>query len=109
MVRMYKRIIKKRYLNHKAVYLYHYVALPIPKKFQEQLKPYFGRDLGITVDVHAEKITIILTPKPEPWQKPLVTKKTPSTEQQGTTPVRALDEETSENVLKYQAEETPDY
>lgn len=67
---MYKRIIKKRYLNQKGVYLYHYVALPIPRKYQEQLKPFFGRDLEIAVDVHPEKITIVLMPKPDLWQNP---------------------------------------
>ena len=66
LVRIYTRIIKKRYLNEKRVYKHKYVAVPIPSKFHELLQPFLRKNLEITVDTRPNRLTITLTPKKTP-------------------------------------------
>ena len=94
MVRIYNRVIKRLYLNKKGVYLYHFMAVPIPRMLQEKLQPYIGRDLNIdiTIDAPAQKITISLKAKPAQWQESFSTKKTPTQKHEESTPEPPLDD-----------------
>jgi integrase len=58
--------VKKRYLNQKRVYTHRYVAISIPSKLHGLLQPFFGKDLQITEDAHANSLTVTLTPKQQP-------------------------------------------
>ena len=69
MVKIYTRIIKKRYLNEKRIYKHKYVAIPIPSKFHELLQPFLSKNLKITVDAHPNRLTVTLTPKKTPSKK----------------------------------------
>ena len=69
MVKIYTRIIKKRYLNEKRIYKHKYVAIPIPSKFHELLQPFLSKNLEITVDAHPNRLTVTLTPKKTPAKK----------------------------------------
>jgi hypothetical protein len=77
LVRIYTRIIKKRYLNEKRVYKHKYVAVPIPSRFHELLQPFLRTNLEITVNASPNELTIILTPKKIPEKKLLRDENTP--------------------------------
>jgi hypothetical protein len=63
MVRLYTRMVKKRYLNQKRVYQYRYIAVPVPKKFHDVVQPFVGEDLAIAVAARPHQLTITLIPR----------------------------------------------
>jgi hypothetical protein len=97
--------VKKSYLNRKRVYTHRYVAIPIPSKLHGLLQPFFGKDLQITIDAHANSLTITLTPKQEPAKPFLHDENTPAKTYENQAENHAGDDET-ENLLKYPPEET---
>jgi hypothetical protein len=94
-------MINKRYLNRKGLYPYHYVALPIPRRLQELLKPFFGRDLEITIDARPEKVTIVLTPKPDKSQKQFLARETSPIKQEEISMEYPPSNEPQQNLLKH--------
>ena len=64
-LRIYHRILKQQY-RKKGFYEYEMVAVPIPKKYNELVKPYLGKNLEISVKAlqpSQEGFTVILKPK----------------------------------------------
>jgi hypothetical protein len=49
-LRIYHCVLKQQY-RKKGFYKYEMVALPIPKKYNELMKPYLGKNLEISVKV----------------------------------------------------------
>ena len=105
MVKIYTRTVKKRYLNQKRVYTHRYVAIPIPSRFHPILEPFIDKKLEIALNAHADKLIITLTLNPDPAKKVLhdenTTAKTPEKQAKN-----HADNDETENLLKYQPEET---
>ena len=49
-MRIYHRVLKQQY-HKKGFYEYETVAVPIPKKYNELVKPFLGKNLEISVSV----------------------------------------------------------
>ena len=48
-MRLYRRVSRKRYFG-KAVYEYERFYVPVPKRFNDIVKPFLGKDLEVTVE-----------------------------------------------------------
>lgn len=59
-----KRKCKKRYLGEKRVYAYDRLSLDFPVEFHDNIEPFLGKDLAMTIKNEAdEKLIVILTPE----------------------------------------------
>ena len=53
-MRIYRRILGKRCLQGKAVYRYEQLYIPVPKRFQNIVKPFLEQDLKIKIEPDKE-------------------------------------------------------
>jgi hypothetical protein len=63
-VKIQRKTHKKQYLQGKGTYKYERLYLPIPKRFNELLKPFLNQTLNIEIKNEAEGFTITLSKKP---------------------------------------------
>jgi len=64
LMKIRKRKCKKRYLGDKRVYAYDRLSLDFPAEFHNDLEPFLGKDLDMTVKNEAnDKLIVILTPE----------------------------------------------
>mgnify|MGYP001028991713 CR=1 FL=1 len=63
-VKIQRKIHKRLYLKGKGTYKYERLYLPIPKRFNELLKPYLNQKLNIEVKNEGDKSTITLSKMP---------------------------------------------
>jgi hypothetical protein len=64
-LRIYHRVLKQQY-RKKGFYEYELVAVPIPKKYNEFMKPFLDKNLEISVQVlppPQEGFMMVLKPK----------------------------------------------
>jgi len=66
LVKIYSRIIKKRYLKQKHTYQHRHISIPVPSKFHEQIEPFLGHNLEMMVTHENNKLTITLIAKSNP-------------------------------------------
>jgi hypothetical protein len=64
LVKIQRKTHKKQYLQGKGTYKYERLYLPIPKRFNELLKPFLNQTLNIEVKNEADGFTITLSKKP---------------------------------------------
>jgi hypothetical protein len=53
-LRIYRRISKKKYLHGKKVYEYERFYVPVPKRFQQIVKPFVSQDIKVKVEPETE-------------------------------------------------------
>jgi hypothetical protein len=64
-LRFHRRVLKQQY-HGKGFYEYEQIAVPVPKKFHDLVKPFLDKDLEVSVKVLPppdEGFMIILKPK----------------------------------------------
>ena len=61
MVRIQSRLSRKRYLGSKRTYDYERLALDIPRKFHNKVKPFLKQDLDMDVNIKGSYLIITLT------------------------------------------------
>jgi len=63
-VKIQRKIHKRLYLEGKRTYKYERLYLPIPKRFNELLKPYLNQKLNTEVKNEGDRCTITLSKMP---------------------------------------------
>ena len=53
-MRIYRHVSKKKYLHGKRTYKYERFYVPVPKRFQQIVKPFVDQDIKIKVEPEAE-------------------------------------------------------
>jgi len=66
LVKIYSRIIKKRYFNTKRTYQHRHISIPVPSKFHKQLEPFLGQNLEMTVAADTNRLLITLLSQSDP-------------------------------------------
>jgi len=49
-LRIYRRVSKKKYLHGKRVYEYEMFYVPVPKRFQQIMKPFANHDVKVKAE-----------------------------------------------------------
>ena len=60
-------VSRKKYLNNKAAYEYERFCVPVPKQFQNIVKPFAGKDVKIKIEPHEDGFTakVCLSSRPK--------------------------------------------
>ena len=57
-MRIYHRVSRKKYLHGKRVYEYERFYVPVPKRFQQYVKPFANQDVKVRVEPEKEGFII---------------------------------------------------
>jgi hypothetical protein len=57
-VRIHRWVSRKKYLHDKAAYEYERFCVPVPKRFQDIVKPFAGREVKIKIEPHEAGFTV---------------------------------------------------
>jgi hypothetical protein len=60
-VKIQRKIHKRLYLEGKSTYKYERLYLPIPKRFNELLKPYLNQTLNLEVKNEGDRLTVTMS------------------------------------------------
>jgi len=65
-LRIYRRVSKKNYLHGKRVYEYERYYVPVPKRFQQYVKPFVNQDVRVKVEPEKEGFTVRVQTRNKP-------------------------------------------
>ena len=65
-MRIYRHISKKKYLHGKRVYEYERFYVPVPKRFQQIVKPFASQDIKVKVEPETEGFVIRIKVRSRP-------------------------------------------
>jgi hypothetical protein len=57
-VKIHHWTLGKKYLRHKAAYGYERFCVPVPKQFQNIVRPFAGKDVKIKIEPHEDGFTM---------------------------------------------------